>query len=471
MENRTKTADNITLLLLPRFITFIFLFGGSIYLVKSNRFLWELLALYGAAAIAYLSLLLLRKNTAKAALRRILISHIILEVVISGLMVFHSGGHRSPLILLFILSIASASMVYQMRGAMFVSLSASISYLISIYFFLENLYSSDSAYSFTGILSHNSDIYFPVSLHIVLFTLVGLIAGYVSERLRERGVLLQTTEEELKRARRFTSDILESMGSGLICIDYSCEIILINRTAREILGINTPRSNETTVRDYLHNGYEPLAVFLETAAVENRDFDQYEVVVTRDDGIRVPLAVSTSLLSTPDEKPVGIIAVFQDLTEAKKLQQKLRIYDRLAAVGQLSAGIAHEIRNPLTSISGSVEVLQNELDLNPTNRKLMEVVIKESQRLNRILTEFLDYARIKPTMFTKIELNKLTDEVVEFISNDKRFESGIEIFNTLPAGIAAVGDEEKIRQVFINLILNAIDAVDTAEGRITIGRG
>jgi len=420
-------------------------------------------------ALAYLALLLFRMDAARTNLKRVLIFHIILEVIVSGFVVYHSGGSNSPLIMLFILSIASASMIYQMRGALLISLAASISYLSSIVFYIENITDGFSSDSFGELVNRYSDSFFSVSLNIVLFTIVGIITGYVAERLRDRGELLKTAEEELKKARLITADIIDGMGNGLICIDFSCEILIINRTAREILELDPAFRIEGLVLDNFEEGLNPLANFFKKAVSNDLSVDQTEVIVTTQSGRKVPLGINTSLLSGSDGKPRGIIAVFHDLTEAKILQQRLRAYDRMAAVGQLSAGIAHEIRNPLTSISGSVEVLKDELHLSGSNQKLMEVIINETQRLNRILGEFLLYARIKHTDFTTVRLKLLVNEVFELISNDKRIDSDMLLENNLSENDLALGDEVKISQVLLNLIFNSIEAIDHSGGRVAIG--
>ncbi|MCP4634178.1 MAG: PAS domain S-box protein, partial [candidate division Zixibacteria bacterium] len=468
---RRPFVDDITLLLLPRFITFIFLFGGSLFLLKSRFFIFELLVLYGVAAFAYLSLMLLKENMVRLFLPRILFLHILLEVVITGIMINQSGGSNSPFVLILILSIASAAMIFQLRGALFITLTSTISFFTSVYYNLEYSINRFSQLSFIEVITENSDAFFSVFLTVVLFTIVGVIAGNIAERLKDRGLLLKTAVEELRKAKLITSDILEGMRSGLICIDYSMEVLMLNRTGREILGLSRRKKLEGKVCEVFTDGLSRLCEFLEKTVTSETVSVNYETIVTRDDGTEVPIGISTSLLTGPDNKPSGIIASFTDLTEAKNLQKKIRIYDRLAAVGQLSAGIAHEIRNPLTSISGSVEVLSNELKLDGSNKKLMDVVITESQRLNRILSEFLLYARIKPAYFSKVNLKLLISDVISFISNDQRMKSSVELINNLTDEITVFGDEEKIRQVLFNLIFNAIGAVDDHNGLIHISSG
>jgi two-component system sensor histidine kinase PilS (NtrC family) len=165
----------------------------------------------------------------------------------------------------------------------------------------------------------------------------------------------------------------------------------------------------------------------------------------------------------------GVIAIFQDITEVLKLQERIRTADRLAAVGELSAGIAHEIRNPLASMSGSVEILKEELCLSGENQKLMELIIKESGRLNKILTEFLRYARVGPTVFTKVELTHLVDEVIEIVKKHPAFRETISIKKDMTSDPLYVsGEENQIKQIFLNLLVNAVESMQEKSGEILI---
>jgi two-component system sensor histidine kinase PilS (NtrC family) len=165
----------------------------------------------------------------------------------------------------------------------------------------------------------------------------------------------------------------------------------------------------------------------------------------------------------------GVIAIFQDITEVLKLQERIRTADRLAAVGELSAGIAHEIRNPLASMSGSVEILKEELCLSGENQKLMELIIKESGRLNKILTEFLQYAKIGPTIFAKVDLTHVLDDVIEIVKKHPAFRETILIEKKVTSGHLYVsGEENQIKQIFLNLLVNAVESMDQESGEIQI---
>jgi signal transduction histidine kinase len=165
----------------------------------------------------------------------------------------------------------------------------------------------------------------------------------------------------------------------------------------------------------------------------------------------------------------GVIAIFTDLTEAKRLEAKVRAADRLAAVGELSASIAHEIRNPLAAIAGSVEVLKDDLHVTGENARLMDLITKESERLSRITTDFLQYARIIQPAFEKVELCHLINEVVQVVRHQAASAEGTRVdWETDASIVYVVGDENLIKQLLINLMVNAVEAVSNHRGLVGI---
>ncbi len=460
----------MTLLLLPRFIAFISLFGSAIFILNSKLFVFKLLLLYGVASLVYLTLLFLRKKIIRLHLQNILIIHILFEVIISGVMVYHSGGGNSPLVLFFILSIASAAMVYQLSGALYITLSSVISYLTATYFARQDLFVNLSFFRLWENIAGNKSLFFTIMLNIVLFTIVGIICGYIAYHLKKGGALLKNTERELKKARSLTMDILESMGSGLICINDFSELLMINRTAKAILGLNMDDQGGGHLFDYFRGRLLPLAKFLHNSLSHPLHSKQFELIIHSPDGAKIPLGISVSPLSEGEHGGKGIIAVFNDLTESINMQLKLRTYDRLAAVGKLSAGIAHEIRNPLTSISGSVEILKTELELRGSNAKLMEVIIRETERLDRIIAEFLTYARIKPSKPTVIDLISIIREVIGYFHHQSEYAADIRLQEGFQQQLMIYGDREKLKQVFIRIILNAIQSSTANTPKMEIGR-
>jgi two-component system sensor histidine kinase PilS (NtrC family) len=184
-------------------------------------------------------------------------------------------------------------------------------------------------------------------------------------------------------------------------------------------------------------------------------------------GRSIPLGVSVSPMSDSRGRPTGAVCVFQDLTEVKNMEEKVRLADRMAALGELSAGIAHEIKTPLASICGSVEMLREALPGVGEDRKLVDLVIKESERLRDIIDHFLQFARSRPAQFKQVSLGSVLDEVVCMVGNHPDFTEGVAVDLDVGGEVTIVADEENVRQVFYNLAANAIEAVGPS-GRLEI---
>ena len=192
-------------------------------------------------------------------------------------------------------------------------------------------------------------------------------------------------------------------------------------------------------------------------------------------GAVVQLGMTASLLKDEQDVVRGIILIFQDITKMTEMEEQVRRQERLATVGSLAAGIAHEIRNPLGSISGSIQVLQGELDLQGDNKHLMDIVLRETDRLNTIITEFLEYARPQADFSattasgeaSEVLLSDLFNETVMLLKNSRDYRDGITINCMVEADAAVKGDPQRLRQVFWNLLINACQAIQD-RGEITI---
>jgi two-component system sensor histidine kinase PilS (NtrC family) len=173
-------------------------------------------------------------------------------------------------------------------------------------------------------------------------------------------------------------------------------------------------------------------------------------------------------LRTLDQKAAGYTLIFQDLTEMKKLEAEVRLKDRMAAVGELSAGIAHEIRNPLAAIAGSVQILRNSKSLSPQEQRLMSIVLKESERLNKSIAEFLRFVRPQERHPAEFDIASTLTETLELLANSPELRADHEIRPEVdPPTFHLIGDADQIRQVFWNLARNAVQAMPDG-GRLTV---
>jgi two-component system sensor histidine kinase PilS (NtrC family) len=318
-------------------------------------------------------------------------------------------------------------------------------------------------------IAASDDIFYAVFLHVCTFYLVAFISGYLVEKLRLKEGELSSTSRRLERARLDTDDILLNLHSGILTIDNHGDIVYFNRAAESILGL---KETDVRGRSFMQAFDKRMPEFTErilSVLKLAKPSIRTEIEIIDEDGAVVPIGLTTSMLGDEKEGIRGVIAVFQDLTSAKKLENALMNANRLAAVGEISARIAHEIRNPLASISGSVEVLKSELQLADENQRLMDLIVKESERLSRILTNFLSYARNQPTVRSKIELISLVGETVELLRHDTALPDCTELaFRPEIATAYVVADEDQLKQVIINLITNAAEAIEHPGGKVEV---
>ncbi|MFQ6009255.1 MAG: nitrogen regulation protein NR(II), partial [Candidatus Zixiibacteriota bacterium] len=304
--------------------------------------------------------------------------------------------------------------------------------------------------------------------HVLIFDLVAFISGFRAERLRDQYRQLANTSQALRKARLETDDILRHLNSGLLTIDALGRIIFFNRAAERILGYREEEVRGMHCREVFAGRMPHLAECLMDGICYGTAHPRKEIEIVSADSTTIPLGLSTSVLTEEHNILRGVIAIFSDLTEVKSLEAKVRAADRLAAIGELSASIAHEIRNPLAAISGSVEVLKKEVRVSRENAELMALIVKESDRLSRILSEFLQYARIDRPAYSKVELCHLINEVVQLLHHNEAFNENIRIhFETDEDILYVVGDEDLIKQLLLNLAVNACQSFEGKSGTLT----
>ena len=419
-----------------------------------------------ALGIAYiLSWVWLRQSTRPDGSLEVdpLYLQILLDVFLMGLVVFYSGASTSTLLLGFLLPIVLASAFLYLRGSL---LAAGLSTLLLITLFyldmrgLLAVYGDryyQSAVSFDDIAAFDLLTRF-IAAPFVLFA-AAFMSAYIAENLRlvlgEVGELTR----RLDKIRLNTSDVLANLESGLITVDEEGFIIFFNRAAREILHIEGPEPEGRSYATVLSGRLDALARLIEGALEGTRPGRRNELWIDLPDGRRIPLGVTPSIL-WGEEGIRGAVLIFQDITEAKLIEEKIRRQDRLAAVGELAAGIAHELRNPLASISGSAEVLTQSLDAAGEDAQLLNLVVHESSRVNQIVEEFLNYARIQQSEPRSIELRKIANDVVTLARNHPSFKEHSNVAVDLDACPPVLADEGQMKQVLLNLVLNGLEAME-----------
>lgn len=464
----THSGRNLAWLIPLRLVSFCLIFGTLVLWLGFPSFLHVPFLSYAFFTLAVMVMLLVARWRDYPVVFRFLVAlHFITEIVTEAGIVYSTGSLHSPFSALFLLTIVSTALVYRLVGTLLIATIVSFAYAAVMW--VNVTLPAHGGISPRGIFGTDDTLFYSTFLHFLIFYLVAFISGFLAEKLQSKDAALHSTSAELKKARLDTGDILWHLNSGVVTIDRQGEIVYFNRAAESILGLQEIAVSGRKCRDVFTGQLASLGTILIDDMDCRRQLTRTEFDIIHDDGRRIPIGLSASTLYDENFDARGVIAIFQDLTEAKALEKKMRQADRMAAVGELSACIAHEIRNPLAAISGSVEVLKQDLVVDGDNRRLMSLIVKETARLNHILSDFLLYARVGRPEFRKVELNALISDVVELIRRHPAFHERMTIDLRSRRHITYVsGDDDKIRQLLLNLLVNACEACEGGPGTISI---
>jgi two-component system sensor histidine kinase PilS (NtrC family) len=297
-----------------------------------------------------------------------------------------------------------------------------------------------------------------IIVNLFAYLAVAYLAGLLASKLRQVDVQLKDASGALESLQALHENIIQSMSGGLITTGLDGRITLANTAARRLLGCGDELLG-TSVKE----------LFLDPLPNVSSDRAHGEVRFQPANGFRKTFRVIVSSLIVPGREGLGCVYTFDDLTEIRRLEREVRMQDRLAAVGRLAAAIAHEIRNPLTSIAGSVSMLSGAAEMTEEQRQLLQIVTRESERLNNIITDFLAYSRGKPFRFDPVNLVPLLEDTLTLLENRMLAErTGIHIERNFKVGEATtLADGDKIRQVFWNFCQNAVRAMKDG-GTLTV---
>jgi len=296
------------------------------------------------------------------------------------------------------------------------------------------------------------------------FLAVAYLASLLAVSLRKKSTELEEKREELLELQDFTADIIHSMRGGLLTTNLEGLVVLLNRTGEEILGRTFNELRGKDIRDV-----SPEFWLEDMSGLPERLSLRREIEVRAPGGQRRILGISVSPLRTRDTIRSGYVFNFQDLTELRRLEQEVATKERMAAVGRLSAAIAHEIRQPLTAIAGAVKELGRLVPLEEDEKHLVSIVGRESERLNHIITDFLNYSREKSYAFQEEDVRTLLEEILLLMERKPDIVKNVQLvraFNGQPS--RARVDPNKIKQVFWNMCDNAVRAMPQG-GTLTVG--
>src|SRR3981189_2298527 len=292
-----------------------------------------------------------------------------------------------------------------------------------------------------------------IFVNLFAYFAIAYLAGLLMSKLRQVDVQLKDASGALENLQALHENIVQSMSGGVITTGLDGRITLVNRAAQHLLEISEAELRGRSVGDLFQDPLPHFGVARTDAEV------RYQAV----NGFRKTFRVMVSALNVSASSDLGFVYSFDDLTEIRRLEREVRMQDRLAAVGLLAAAIAHEIRNPLTSIAGSVSMLSDAPALNPEERALLQIVIRESDRLNNIITDFLAYSRGQQYRFERVNLIPLLEDTLTLLEHRLTAENaGIKLERSFPKSEAWVlADGDKLKQVFWNFCENAVRAIRT----------
>jgi two-component system sensor histidine kinase PilS (NtrC family) len=387
---------------------------------------------------------------------------IIYDLFLETGIVYITGGIESLFTFTYIFTIISASILLFRKGAFVTASLSTILYgtLIDLQFYrILPLYGS---HRFLFMTISSSAIYYNIFLNSCAFYLVAFLSSYLSESLRRTNQRLRETSHDLSELQTFHQNILQSMHSGLFTTDLHGKITSYNRAAEQITGYNLSEVYGVDLHK-IFPGVDTVQL-IHTLSNTSKTAHRFETVIPKKArSEELYLGFSVSLLRENNRKVSGLIFIFQDLTDLKAMQEQIARSDRLAAIGQLAAGVAHEIRNPLASISGAIQMFKSSgLHVSDDDKALMEIILRESLRLDNLLTDFLLYARPKKISFVKCDLiHEVILSAIGLLKKDQRFPTEKIHFQVdSPSNFPKiVCDEQQIQQVFWNLFLNAVQAM------------
>jgi two-component system, NtrC family, sensor histidine kinase PilS len=304
-------------------------------------------------------------------------------------------------------------------------------------------------------------------LNAATLLVVAILAGGLGEQYRATRQELETRQKDLRDLQAFKDLVFQSVGTGLIALDLEHRVTAFNHAAEEITGVAAPHAIGQAWSSLI-GSVIPLEPIESVIAANPRASTRHEAVLRRPDGTSVPVRMTFSALRSGEGERLGLISACEDLSAIREMESRMRQADRLATVGRMAANIAHEIRNPLASLTGAIEVLTSPLTADDARERLSQIVAHESERLNHIIKNFLEYARPAPLSIATFDVAAAAEEVLLLLEH--RTSSGsLKVIREFAPSIPWAVDAQQLRQILWNLCLNAVEAMpEGGELRVSV---
>ena len=400
---------------------------------------WSLLAVGVLSALYWLGTQVRRGDSVQTY------AQLTLDLAIVTVLAALTGGRDSQFVVFFALVVIAGGLHLRLTGGLVTAAGASLGY-IALPWVASMHGEAPTVTARPGLLG-------------AFLAMVGVLSGILGRRVHRTREHLEHTARELNRVMVNNDLILRHLTSGVFTVDKTGMAAYLNPAGEEVLGVRDAELRGRWIQDALPPRLKPLREEMLTSLEQHQSRARAEIMVETAAGLPLPLGISTNLLMH-EGAVTGVVAVFQDLTSVRDMERKVRRNETLAEVGALAAGIAHELRNGLNPISGSVECLQRELKLEGENAQLMELIATESARLNRFVTDLLTYSRERDLVMVAQTLDDRLAELCDVVARDPRCKPGMAV-RCQPGtdGAVLMADHEQLRQVWLNLATNALQAM------------
>jgi len=396
------------------------------------------------------------------------------DLCVVGGIIFTTGGVESPLSFLFLFVIVGSSVMLPRAACYLTASGASIIYglLVDLEYFrvIQPIY----FFPKSAVFYQGAYLFYIVALNIASFFSVAYLSSILNNRLRLVKDELQNKNIDFKKLQEFHRNVVQNMVNGLMTTDLEGRVTSVNIACESITGF--PLGECIGKHCYQLLPMEELSRLFTYKGDSIPMPYHMEGECTRKDGETILISIKISHLLNPEADPKknleqqveGYICVFEDRTEIHEMGEKMKQSEQLAAVGKFSAGLAHEIRNPLASLSGSIQVLNDTLETDEEQQRLMNIILKETERVNDIVTDFLAYSQPRKSKSTVIDLTQLLEDIITLMKNSNEYDPSINIqLVAPPEHIIIQSEEAQIKQMIWNLCVNGLQAMDES-GNLTM---
>jgi len=382
------------------------------------------------------------------------------DALIVSAFIYFTGGITSYFTSLYVLPVIAAGAIQFRRGGLMAATLSTVLYvgLVIAQYLAASGYRTDPwLAAATLTLPPSSVARYTVALNVFGFFAVALLSGSLADSLRSAGARLEEASTEIADLQALNQHVIDSLPSGLVTADPALRIRTFNRGAESITGVPFRSAVGRPINEVLQLPGPVMESIQSDLRVKRAR--RHEFRYRTSDGRELEIGLTATHLETPRGR-AGLLFTFQDVTSIKKLERDSQIQQRLAAVGEMAAGIAHEIRNPLASMSGSIQILRHELPLSSEQEQLMDIVLRESERLNTTIRSFLAYARPQRFHIERFDARRPLNDAALLLRNSADVHDKHEILVDVPGSeLWYEADEGQIKQIVWNLATNGLRAM------------